>query len=151
MAVAARNTAMTTKQLEKDQLEKWVTVLSELVDEVRAWAEARGWTTRSIEKKLADSNLGDYTARGIVLQKEATELLLEPIGRVPPGAEGVVDLYLLPAWDDIADLYYNDGRWRLHYVFPGPSPLGNGQDDELVPLTEEAFHSILEEMTRHAA
>ncbi len=52
-----------------------------------------------------------WTKRPALLMQEGPSagLILEPIARSAPGADGVVDLYLLPAYDDIASLYfYND-------------------------------------------
>ena len=36
-------------------------------------------------------------------------ILLEPVA---PGTEGVVDLYLMPGYDDIASLYHYSNRWK---------------------------------------
>ncbi len=46
-------------------------------------------------------------------------MLLDPVARFTPSAVGVVDLYLMPAYDDIASLYLVVGEWRLHYMFAG--------------------------------
>ena len=51
------------------------------------------------------------------MQEGTVRIILEPIARSTPGAEGVVDLYLMPAYDDVATLFYEDG-WKLHYPFP---------------------------------
>ena len=72
---------------------------------VQTWADALGWSTRQIEVTLTDSQIGKYKAPALLLQEDAIRILLEPIGRSAPGAEGVVDLYLMPAYDDIASLY----------------------------------------------
>ena len=42
---------------------------------------------------------------------------MEPVARSSPGIEGLVDLYLLPAYDDIASLYHYSGKWHVHYYF----------------------------------
>ena len=86
-------------------------------------------TTRRIEKRLDDSGVGTHKVPALLLQEDTVRVLLEPVSRRAPGAEGVVDLYLMPAFDDIATLYFYDGGWQLHYMFPAspivakPSPL----------------------------
>jgi hypothetical protein len=76
---------------------------------------------------------------------------VEPIGRSAPGAEGVVDLYLMPAYDDIASLFLYDGSWNLHYMFPG-DPTGATIDEaKSRSLSEETFREVLEEMIKNAS
>ncbi len=82
------------------------------------------------------------------MQKETTRVILEPIVRSTPGAEGVVDLYLMPAYDDIANLYYCEGEWKLHYVFPGGVNASTVEQTESPKLTNESFRHVLEEMIK---
>ena len=63
----------------------------------------------------------------------------------------VVDLYLMPAYDDIASLYLMNGEWRLHYMLPGANSAGTVKDAESSPLSKEAFERVLDEMTANAA
>lgn len=99
---------------------------------------------------MEDSVIGKYTAPGLLLQKEFSKVLLEPIARSAPGAEGVVDLYLMPGLDDIASLYHYDGGWQLHSMSP-KSPTGATHDTaESKPLTKEGFREVLEEMRSNA-
>lgn len=77
--------------------------------------------------------------------------MLEPIARFVPGAEGVVDLYLMPAYDDIASLYFKNGQWVMRYVFPAGSREESIHETEPVVLTKESFRSVLEAMSRNAA
>ena len=73
------------------------------------------------------------------------------MGRSAPGAEGVVDLYLMPAYDDIASLYYYGDRWNLHYMFPGTKPAATVREAEALPLSKEALEKVLAEMRQNAA
>ena len=102
--------------------EQWLKVLADLTSNVKSWAEEFDWSTRQIAKKMKDSRLGSYDAPALLMQKETIRVLLDPVARFTPGADGVVDLYLMPAYDDIASLYLVDGEWRLHYMFPGTRP-----------------------------
>lgn len=131
--------------------DEWLNRLTALVDSAKAWAEEFGWSTRRIEIRLEDSEIGTYRAPALLLQQETTKALLEPISHSAPGVEGVVDLYIMPAYDDIASLYFSDGRWLLHHVAPGTPGGAVISDAESKPLSKDTFGDALEEMKRHAA
>jgi hypothetical protein len=147
-------TAETSTNQAEDQerlREEWFGRLSDLVETVRNWAQELDWSTRRIEKKMGDSRLGTYKAPALLLQKETVRVLLEPIARFAPGVEGVVDLYLMPAFDDIATLYFYDGGWQLHYMFPISPTVATIHEAEHKPLSKETFESVLEAMIKNAA
>jgi hypothetical protein len=129
----------------------WLNRLNHLIRAVELWATDLGWSTRQIEIRLSDSRLGAYAAPALLLQKEAIRLLLEPIAASAPGAEGVVDLYWMPAYDDVATLYFYGGEWHLHC----PSRPGDAVAEipEVIPepLTLDSFRSVLDQMTQHVA
>ena len=129
--------------------QEWLNRLDGLVYQIQRWAKDLGWSTRRIAKKMKDSEVGDYVAPALLLQEETTRVLLEPIARSAPGADGVVDLYLMPAYDDIASLYFSESTWQLHYLWPG-TPLGNIRDAEHTRLSKKSFQKVLEEMKDNA-
>src|SRR5437764_15410423 len=131
--------------------EEWLERLSGLVETVRGWAQDLDWSTRRIEKKIEDSQLGTYKAPALLLQKETVRALLEPIAHSAPGVEGIVDFYLMPAFDDIARLYFSDDRWQLHHEFPGAPTVADIREAESRPLSKESFQSVLEAMIKNAA
>jgi hypothetical protein len=129
----------------------WLRQLDELIRHVRGWAEASGWRTRVIDKSMRDSVLGTYKAPAMLMQRETVEVILDPIGRFAPGTDGVVDLYLLPAYDDIASLYSVAGAWRLQYAFrPNAATVGNKPADAIT-LDDASFNRVLNEIATHAA
>lgn len=130
--------------------DEWLGRLGALVDDVKRWAEPSGWFTRVISKKMEDSDLGDYRAPALLLQKDTVGILLDPISRLAPGVDGVVDLYLMPAYDDIANLYFADGRWRVDYRFHFHDGAGPGVVED-TPLDRETLGRILDAMSRYAA
>jgi hypothetical protein len=132
-------------------LDSWLGRLESLVRDVEGWAKELGWATRWIEKRLDDSQIGKYSVPALILQDGTDRILLEPIGRSAPGAEGVVDLYRMPAYDDIATLYYYDGRWNLHYFFPGTGTATGIREAPAKPLSKETLQEVLAEMKQHAA
>lgn len=129
----------------------WVAQVGKLVAQVDQWGRELGWDTRPIDKRLDDSYIGKHRLPALLMQEGTFRVLLEPIGRSAPGVEGIVDLYLLPAYDDIATLYFYDGRWNLHYAFPGAPPTGTIRETTGIPLSKDTLQRVLEEMRAHAA
>jgi hypothetical protein len=129
----------------------WVDKVEKLVAQVELWGRELGWQTRLIDKRLDDSYVGKHRIQALLMQEETFRVLLEPIGRSAPGVEGIVDLYLLPAYDDIASLYFYDGQWNVHYYFQGVPITGNIRETPGIPLSKEALNRVLEEMRTYAA
>ncbi len=135
-----------TERLRKE----WLDRLSDLIQKVKTWADELGWSKREIEVTLSDSQLGKYKAPALIIQDDAIRILLEPIARSAPGADGVVDLYLMPAYDDIASLYFYDDDWRVHYMFPETQTVATIRDASAKLLTKESLREVLEELKRNA-
>ncbi|MDR3622952.1 MAG: hypothetical protein P4L85_26600 [Paludisphaera borealis] len=131
--------------------DEWLERLKELVAWVKDAAEKTAWRTRVIEKSMRDSVLGPYKAPALLMQRETVEVILDPIGRFAPGTDGVVDLYLLPAYDDIASLYHADGAWKLHYAFRGAAAVTGIKQADSMPLDAASLNRVLDEITSHAA
>jgi hypothetical protein len=129
---------------------EWIGLVSELVEQVEKWGRELGWATRRIDKRLEDSRIGKHQVPALLMQEDTCRVLLEPIGRSAPGVDGVVDLYLMPAYDDIASLYYYQGRWNLHYDFLGHQPAASLREADALPLSKEALEKVLLELKGHA-
>ncbi len=130
--------------------DEWLHILADLMGRVNAWAVELGWSTRQIEKRMHDAEIGDYDAPALLLQFETDRVLVDPIGRSAPGADGIVDLYLMPAYDDIATLLLRDGVWQFHYLLPGAPSVGSIQDAAAYPLSKQTLADILLEMRKNA-
>lgn len=126
----------------------WIERVTTLVDQVEQWARELGWATRRIDKRLDDTQIGNHRVPALLMQEEIWRFMLEPIGRSGAGTEGLVDLYLMPAYDDIAGIYYYDGRWNVHERTDAGLPVTKAQ---AAPLSKEALEKLLAEMKRHAA
>jgi hypothetical protein len=131
--------------------DEWLKVLANLTTKVKTWAEESNWSTRRIAKKMKDSRLGVYEAPALLMQKETVRVLLDPVARFVPGADGVVDLYLMPAYDDIASLYLVDGEWQLHYVFSGTPTVPTIREAKPCPLSRDTIGKVLDEMSVNAS
>lgn len=130
--------------------DEWLKRLHDLVACVEKWSREAGWSTRRIEKEIEDSRIGRYTAPALLMQEGVVRVLLDPVTRFAPGVDGVVDLYLMPAYDDIASLYYQDGNWQLHYMFPGTPSVATIREAESQPLSKDSLQEVLREMASNA-
>lgn len=128
----------------------WLDKLHRLVSQVGKWADSLDWSTKVVEKKFDDPEIGAYLVPALLLQHEVVRLFLEPISRAAPGAEGLVDLYLMPSYDDIASLYYYNDRWNVHYLFEGTASVGDIREAEAKPLTKRTLRQVFDEMKAHA-
>ena len=100
---------------------------------------------------MRDSVLGEYKAPAMLMQRDTVEVILDPVGRFAPGTDGVVHLYLLPAYDDIASLYLVDGTWRLHYASRAMTETPRIKPCQSLTLDEETLKRVLNEIAAHAA
>ena len=132
-------------------LHDWLGRLWSLVHSVKGWAEQLGWATRVIDKSLEDAHIGKYKAPALLMQEGTDRVLLEPLGRSSPGTEGVVDLYLMPAYDDIARLVHSAGRWNLYYTSPGSPAIADYREAQAKALSKETLQEVLEAMRQDAA
>lgn len=128
----------------------WIERVTELVEKMEQWARELGWATKRIEKKLDDARVGSHRVPALLMQEDTCRIILEPVGRSAPGNEGVVDLYLMPAYDDIGSIYFYGGRWNLHYAFSHNTVATTASEAEAIPLSKETLENVLAEMKQHA-
>ena len=128
----------------------WIDRVTALVAQVEQWAKELGWATRRIEKKLDDSWIGQHRVPALLLQEETCRIILEPLGRSSSGSDGVADLYLMPAYDDIASLYYKGNQWHINFQFASTKPGATLSEAVSMPLSKEALEKVLTEMKQHA-
>jgi hypothetical protein len=133
---------------ERDKFRKQVEALA---DKVRGWVEPHEWVTKPYPKKIRDSDRQVFEVPALFLQKGPTRVLLDPVAYDVPGAEGLVDLYLMPTYDDLASLYFQGGGWVIHYAFP-PDPMETRSEIETkaMPLSEETINQVLDSIAAHA-
>ncbi len=123
-----------------------------LVEQVRSWVEPHEWVTKSYLKKMPDVDRQVFEIPALFLQKGPTRVLLDPVAYDVPGSEGVVDLYLMPTYDDLANLCFEDQGWAIHYTFPPDSMETHSLGErEALPLSEATINQVLDSITAHAA
>ena len=144
MVVAAQKSPIANWEQIRDE---WIARVKGLVDLAEGWARDLGWATRRIEIGLDDPEIGAYRVPALHFQEDRTRLLLEPLGRTGDGGDGVADLYVMPAYDDVAKLSFENGEWHINYLPPGRSQ----NESRWEPLTRELFQNVAESMRRHVA
>ena len=130
-------------------LHAWTNRVDDLVARVELWGNELGWATRRIEKRLDDSGVGAHKVPALLLQEGTVRVLLEPVSRRAPGANGVVDLYLMPAYDDVASLFYREDNWHVHYVIPGGNGRAVVKGAASGPFSKETLDMLLQELKKH--
>ena len=134
-----------------EQRDQYINRVNALAEQVKEWAEPHEWVTKIYAKKLRDVDRRIYEVPALLLQKGPIRVLLDPVAYDVPGAEGVVDLYLMPTYDDAASLYFVNGCWMIHFVFPPNSAeISPVPEGEAVPLSESTINLVLDAIAAHA-
>ena len=134
---------------ERDRFQKRV---ESLVEQVKGWVEPHEWVTKPYPKRMRDVDRQVFEIPALFLQKGPTRVLLDPVAYDVPGAEGVVDLYLMPTYDDMASLYFEGGRWVIRYAFPtDPMETHSVNETKALALSEDTINLVLDSITAHAA
>jgi hypothetical protein len=77
-------------------------------------------------------------------------VLLDPIAYDVPGSEAVVDLYLMPTYDDAASLTFEQGRWTIRYMPPPDADTNRVILKSAEPLSAETLNEVLDSIAAHA-
>ncbi|CAN5403444.1 hypothetical protein BH10PLA2_BH10PLA2_14860 [soil metagenome] len=122
-----------------------------LVEEVRSFAEPHEWVTKPYPKKFRDADQSIYMIPALFLQKGPVRVLLDPVAYDVPGSEGVVDLYLMPTYDDMASLYFENGHWLIRYAYPATS-MEQAQlvEADAILLDEVSINQVLDSIAANA-
>lgn len=133
---------------QRSQFQKRVKALVKLVTE---WAERHEWITKPYPKKMRDVDQQVFEIPALFLQKGPIRVLLDPVAYDVPGAEGVVDLYLMPTYDDMASLYFENGEWVIHYPLPPEAiETQSANETETLALSEKTINQVLDSIAQHA-
>jgi hypothetical protein len=133
-----------------EQRDRWRARMDELVAQVAGWVEPNAWVTKPYPKKMRDTEGMVVEVPSLFLQKGPTRLLLDTIAYDVPGTEGVLDLYLMPTYDDMASLSLVECRRRIRYVFPDRSAAVGVRQSEVMEPSEETMNRVLDEIACHA-
>lgn len=127
------------------QREKYCNAVEDLIGQIESWVADRGWVTKRYLKKSRDAEQFPYEIPSLMVQKGPAKVLLDPVAYDIPGGDGVVDVYLMPTYDDMASLHLKDGEWTIHYVFPAdPSETHSVVEPQRLPLTPDVINQVLD-------
>ncbi len=133
------------------EVDDWLEVIKGLIDDVKAWAETAGWETRLTARDVKEKGGVRYEAPVLVLDRDEAEVSLVPVTREVPGADGLVDVYLMPDFDDVASLYREKGQWFFSYAFhPDPTVARSAIETERFLLDEASFNRVVNDIAAHA-
>lgn len=134
-----------------EQQERFTARVEELVRQVKSFAESHEWVTKKYPKRLRNRSGELFFVPSLFLQRGPVRVLLDPVAYDVPGSEAVVDLYLMPAYDDLASLYLADGKWTIHYPLASDSQqMLSRADTRSLPLGEETMNEVLDSIAAHA-
>jgi hypothetical protein len=128
----------------------WIGRVADLVGDVERWGKELGWSTRRIQRRLDDSRIGKHKVPALLMQEDAVRVYLEPVSRSVPGGDGLVELSLMPGYDDVASLYHLADSWYVHYVFPSPNSVAAVEEAETRPLSRDVLAQVLARMKENA-
>ncbi len=139
-------------QVEDPEAERaeWLGQLNALASQVRTWVEKAGWRTRLVSKPTRDGVLSRFEVPLLLMERDGVQIALNPVSRFSFDTKGIVDLYVVPAYDEVANLYLMDEGWELAYQFVRE---GSTERQDVVGyhLAEEPLLRVLDEMARCGA
>ena len=133
------------------EVDDWLELLKDLVDHVKAWAEAAGWETRLTGRDVNENAGARYEVPVLELDRENAEVSLVPVARRVPGADGLVGFYVMPDFNEVASLYLEADQWFFHYTFhPDPFATHSEIETERFPLDDVSLDRVLNDIAAHA-
>jgi hypothetical protein len=122
-----------------------------VVSDFEASLSGQDWSMRRDPKRMRDETGNVLSVLSLTLIKGPVRLLLDPNGYDIPGADGVMDLYLLPPYDPVATLYLEDGEWFIHSPFPAAlDDIDNPTKWTRSRLTKDSISDTLGSIVEHA-
>ncbi len=119
--------------------DEWVAAVAALVERVEGWCKELDWATRRAPKTIKDDDpLGPYEVPMLRMQYWDVQLMLDATSRFGVRNDGQCDLYVMPAYDDLAVVYRRQGAdWFVRERKPG------GLGDEY-PFTRDSLQRMAE-------
>jgi hypothetical protein len=134
------------------EIDDWVEHLNRLVVDVKAWAEASGWETRSAGRTMKEAGGVRYKVPILELKREEVWAALVPEVRVVTRADGLVQFRRMSDYEPAADLYLEEGRWTFRHAFR-LRWLGDGQGSpaevQRFLLDEASLDRVLGDIDAH--
>ncbi len=135
---------MSKQQTLSKQQKAFVDLVTDLVGQVKSWTGPHEWVAKEYSKRMRHGAEDIFEVPALQLQKGPVRLLLDPIAYDVPGTEGVVDLYMMPTYDDAARFSFANGAWTIRYASPE-------RDKKKIPLSDHAVNKVLDTIASHDA
>jgi hypothetical protein len=90
----------------------WLLELDAIMEQAEEWSRRQGWAVRRDAKPITEPAFGTYTAPVLLIHTPQGRLILDPIGRDIVGAEGRIDLCVMPSYDPLP-LVKGDQGWEF--------------------------------------
>jgi hypothetical protein len=134
-----------------DKSDAFAKQVESVVSDFEASLSGRDWSMRRDPKRMRDEIGNVFTVQSLTLIKGPVRLLLDANGYDIPGADGVMDLYLLPPYDPVATLYLENGQWFIHSPFPAAlGAIDNPTKWTRSSLTKDSINNTLGSIVEHA-
>jgi hypothetical protein len=132
------------------QREQFQQRVDALVNTIESLVDRSEWATRRYPKRFRDEAREPYEVTALFLQRGPVKLLVDPIGYDVPGAEGAADIYVMPAYDPAASVYFEGGRWVIHYAFaPDPGRTHSVIETQELPVSDDSLNRVLDDIVDH--
>jgi hypothetical protein len=116
---------------------EWLGAVNKLVGDAEVWSASRHWITKRDDKEIAEDFLGTYVAPRLLIAKNASRLVLEPVARFVPGATGLADFAVLPSYDSVL-ISRTNHQWHV-------SP---GEGHKPRPWSEATFQDLANRLSK---
>jgi hypothetical protein len=98
----------------------WVAEVERFMNQAEEWAKKQGWGTLQELKTIQEDRLGSYDVPRLLIHDTFGRLLLDPLARFVMGADGRIDLVVIPSWSGLILVKMPDGWFLLEDDADGP-------------------------------
>ena len=98
----------------------WVAEVERFIAEVETWCKRQDWACRRDIKTIVESEVGAYVVPQLLVQDTFGRLLFDPYARFVVGAEGLIDLSVVPSYHYVLIVRYPEGWFLVEEDTEGP-------------------------------
>lgn len=94
--------------------DEWIAAVGDFMDETETWAKRQGWGVLREPKVIKEDDIGTYSVPRMLLHDLFGRVVLDPVARFVMGAEGRIDIHVIPSWESLIIVRMPEG-WDLIY------------------------------------
>jgi len=142
---------MNENSMQSHRIQDWQQILNDLFSKIRVWVSNRDCAVKLIDKTYEVNGSGRTTIPALLIQEEALKMIVDPIDWDPVKSESIVDLYIMPQYEDGARFFYGQNEWRLYWVDPEILyPRELQRTDGSTNLDSQNFNRLLDGLKQNA-